>query len=363
MAENGLANGKAKFDEAMALMTKSELDWALIEQMLGDALYIAGESLVAFRREGKSEKKVEALDLVVEANVALGDTFAAFVVAQDELAMARRTGEKKSMAKLMDILGRVQVIRDDSLQALDTFTELKELQKELGDKEGEAKATRFLAEQNLSLNRVQKATKLADEALEMFKALGSKDGEDEAKLTRSRIWCAMKMPDKAPNRAAAKDALKDLSAAIGKKDTQAWNAAMEALQKTGAWVEKDLEDVKKNAAEADAKGAKAFLAEVGQTVDSKKEISGGALPHEAIEVTKRITYIQFRLGGLGYGPRFRCLQAHGLHLKCAAKEDYENNMKALAVLQVSDEADDWEKELGFQPGILDGMLQSLSGMC
>jgi tetratricopeptide (TPR) repeat protein len=362
MAENGLANAKAKLNEATEQMKEDDgTDFdkvQIIEQKFHDALYIAGEALAAFRREGNSEKKIEALDVILEANLALGDTFSAVIAANDELAMIRRTGDKKALVKVLDMLGRVQVTRGDSLQAMELFQELLDLQKELGDKEGEAKALRLVAEQNLALKRDQEAMKQANAALAMFQDLGSKDGEDEVKRTISRIYSAMKMPEKAPNRGEAKAAIQDLYAAVDNKDGQAWKAAMEALLKSGAYTDKDINEITQKAVEDNDKGAKTFLAEMG-LAGLKKESMGQV---QACEVIKRMTYIQFRLGGLGYGPRFRCLQAHGLHVPDLDGDEYKANMKALAVLQVSDEAEDWEKELGYQPGILDGLLQSMTGM-
>lgn len=71
------------------------------------------------------------------------------------------------------------------------------------------------------------------------------------------------------------------------------------------------------------------------------------------EANKTIQYINFRIGGLGYGPRFRCLTAYK-----AAVQGKEDSLHALSCLQVSDQAEDWETELQFHPGVLDGMLQS-----
>merc|ERR1711920_860850 len=292
----------------------------------------------------------------VQANVALGDTMAAVVAASDEMAMIKKTGDKKALAKVLDILGRVQVTRGDSLQALDLFTELLALQKELGDKKGEATALRLIAEQNLALSRAKAAMKNADDALKMFQDLGSEEGEDDANRAIRRICAARGLPEKAPNRAAAKAALQDLCTAIDNKDQAGWKTAMEQLQQTGAWTEKDMDEVTKKALEDS--GSKAFLAEMGFG-GQKKEATGEAILHEVI---KRMTYIQFRIGGLGYGPRFRCLQAHSTRTKGLEGDDLLRNIKALAILQVSDEAEDWEKELGYQPGILDGMLQSLTAL-
>ena len=72
------------------------------------------------------------------------------------------------------------------------------------------------------------------------------------------------------------------------------------------------------------------------------------------EVGKTMTYIGFRVGGLGYGPRFRCRDAT-YRKQVPGKPE---TLMALSALQVSDAADDWEAALQFHPGVLDGLLQS-----
>merc|ERR1712032_144974 len=124
---------------------------------------------------------------------------------------------------------------------------------------------------------------------------------------------------------------------------------------TCAYSQKDVDDIMERALAKDPSGARKFLDEQGIGSGGKKPSNEGGF--QINEVYKNTTYVNFRVGGLQYGPRFRCLQGY----KFTSKGDSKAS-GALAVLQISEEAQDWEKELAFNPGILDGLLQSLACM-
>merc|ERR1712217_174006 len=127
---------------------------------------------------------------------------------------------------------------------------------------------------------------------------------------------------------------------------------MDTLHRTGAFVQKDIDEVTSNAVEKDRYNATVFLEEQGVVVAAGGSNSGRMLINE---YPKTLHYISMRVGGLGYGPRFRC----GKFVGRKAVAGNEDSMYSAACLQASEEADDWERELQFHPGILDSMLQSI----
>jgi len=211
---------------------------------------------------------------------------------------------------------------------------------------GEAKALQVKAGLCLELGKKSEATQAGEASLKLFKEVGSKEGEESANCTLSSIYCEKGVPDKAPNRPLALKALKELEAAVESKDQQGWNRAMLSLTKCCAYTSKDIDDIVNKTIDDNQKGSISFLQEQGLATNNvgTKEVTH--------EVPKRWTYIGFRYGGLGYGPRFRCVQAYAMR----------GIPQAVAALQVSDEAEDWEKELQYQPGILDGCLQTGSAL-
>mmetsp|Transcript_18885 Transcript_18885/g.49907 ORF Transcript_18885/g.49907 Transcript_18885/m.49907 type:complete len:324 (-) Transcript_18885:26-997(-) len=311
------------------------------------AVELANQALVEFRRSGSAEGRVAALQLVVELSMTLGDLFAANLAATDELAMIKRSGDKASEAKALQLLADVHAARGDGNGAIAALTTVATMQKEIGDKAGEAKALHSLAEVRLAMGKTDQALAPANDAYELYKSIGDSAGEMAAARTVSVIYAEKGQLDKAPGRADALQALKDLGEAVENKSAEGFASAMEALKKTGAYNERDMESVTTLALEKDDSVA-VFMQQQGLAVP------GSGVPMTCInEVMKTMTYIGFRAGGLGYGPRFRCLQSY----KKIVPGKPETLM-ALSALQVSDAADDWEVNLQFHPGVLDGMLQS-----
>lgn len=343
MPSTMLSDAKAKWEAA-----QSEADWASAERTAREALVAAGEALVAARRAGSFEARLAALELVVEANKYLGDTFAANLAVTDELAMIKRTGNKAAEAKAMQLVADVHVWRGDAAGAAECLQSMIPLLVELGDRPAQAKSLGELAMAKLGIGKKSEALAPAQEALKLFEELGDEAGKEAARRTVNVVYAERGQLDKAPNRPDALKALKELAAAADASDAAAWTRAMDELTRTGAYTQKDIDDSISAALDKDRPSASAFFEDLGILV---KGISDAQL--HVKEVVKTLNYIGFRLGGLGYGPRFRCLNAYKKQVGTDTK-----TMGALALLQVSDEAEDWETQLQYHPGILDGLLQS-----
>lgn len=354
-----LEQARATFEEATQLLEEQAsvgMDKDAVKSLcvsrMGSALYAAQEALVEFRRAGSAEGKVSALEIVVQCNLGLNDSFAALMAASDELAMLKKTGDKIAVSKVMDMLQNVHSARGDPYGALEVVEEWLALQKESGDLSGEARALRVKASLKLDTGRNNEALALAGESLKICQELGLEEGEAAAQRTLSRVCTARGVVDKAPNRREALEALQGLAAAVEAMDQQGWDAALKVLNETCAYSQKDVDDVMARALEKDPEGAQDFLDKQGIASGRREKASATSsdAKFHVTEVSRNDVYVNYRMGGLQYGPRFRCLQGY--------RFESSTSRGTFAVLQVSEEAADWESELVWNPGVLDGLLQS-----
>merc|ERR1739844_806684 len=75
------------------------------------------------------------------------------------------------------------------------------------------------------------------------------------------------------------------------------------------------------------------------------------------ELDKRINYLNFRLSGIGYGPRFRaCDFCNGL----AGDRPVEDDLEVLAygVQKTQSAADDWERKVLLSPSTIDSAMHT-----
>ncbi|CAL1164155.1 unnamed protein product [Cladocopium goreaui] len=323
----------------------------LYKSKASEALALAKESLVSFRRAG-DKKKVAALKVVVDANMAMERSFDAMMAASDELAMIKRTGDKQAEVEVAEMLAEVQLSRGDAGSASQTLNDALQLYRDLKQKAGEAKMLLLLAGLKQRGGRNKEALSLAQQALGLFKELADSSKSEDCQRIINRAYADSGEMEKAPNRNDALKALEDLSSAVENQDKNLWKTAIAQLNKSSAYTQHDVQQIFGAALKKDRRAAAGFLQQMG--VRSK-----GSAPELLIrEVTKVFTYVGFRVGGLGYGPRFRCLQpTHGLMV-----EGDPSSMHALGCMRIAEEADDWEKELQYHPGILDGCLQSQSAL-
>lgn len=363
-AESIMADAKAMFPEtpttsdfligydAPKAQMVSYQQRLLYKSKASEALALAKDALVSFRRAGESAKKVSALKVVVEASMAMERSFDAMMAASDELAMIKRTGNKQAEVDVAEMLSEVQLARGDAGSASQSLNDALALYRELGKKEGEARILRTLAGLKLKTERYKESLSMAQQGLGLFKELGDSKGESDCQKIINRAYAASGEMEKAPNRNDALKALEDLASAVENRDKGQWKTAIVELNKSSAYTQHDVQQIFGSALKKDRQAAASFLQQMGIR-------SSGSAPELIIrEVTKVFTYIGFRVGGLGYGPRFRCLNP--THV--AGVEGDLASLKAIACLQISDEADDWEKELQYHPGILDGCLQSQSAL-
>lgn len=364
MADLTLSRAKALIDEAREMkpqewsgplsslkkLSQEPRDAAAWKSKAQEAAHCVQEILVFFRKAGEAEKKVAALKVLVEAKVMLGQSFEALTAANDELAMIKRLGDKRGQAQVLQMISDAQILRGESGSALETINETIELQQELGDKLGEARALQLQASVKVTLGRGKEALTAAEQAVTVFRQCGDRKGEADAMRTINRAFVQIGQLDTAPGRPQALEALQVLETSIERKDKKAWEAALQQLEENGAYTPKDIERAVAQAVQKDRQVAASFLRDQGISTP-------GVVPQLVVrEQNKKIAYIGHRMGGLQYGPSFQCAQNYCKQSPSSGIPD------ALSVLQVSHEADDWERDLAYHPGCLDGMLQSFAAL-
>lgn len=332
-----------KFDAA-----QSEGQWSEARKMAQEALQVATQELEAARRTNNAKAKMAALELVVKIDLFVGDSFAANLAANDEVAAVRKAGDRVSEAAALHLLAEVQASRGDAAGAVENLKAALSIAKETSEKGLIAKCSRTLALALLATGEKDDALPLAREAVALYEELMDQDGEANSRRALNMVFVEKGQLEQAPNRQEALKALKRLATAVSARDTAGWQSAMDELNTTCAYSQQDIDEVVNKALEKDRTAATVFLEDQGIVAKS-----AGGPQTQMKETGKQIHYLNFRLNGLGYGPRFRCANAY----KKQNGEDVET-LAALSCLQVAEEAEDWEAELQFHPGVLDSMLQS-----
>eukprot|EP00933_Yihiella_yeosuensis_P015604 TRINITY_DN13564_c1_g6_i1.p1 TRINITY_DN13564_c1_g6~~TRINITY_DN13564_c1_g6_i1.p1 ORF type:complete len:378 (-),score=133.69 TRINITY_DN13564_c1_g6_i1:193-1326(-) len=342
--------------EAPRKPPKSKQDQRQAKANAAEALSLAKDALVSFRRAGESQTKVAALKVVIDANMIMGNNFDALMAATDEVAMIQKAGDKEAEAAVLQMLIEVHAERGDLSSAVQSAVRALDLQRELGSKSGEAQALRRLAKLKLDAGKCKEAVSLATQGVGLFQQLKDAEGEADCKRMVNRGCAESGEVERAPDREQAVKALEDLAAAVENSDAVAWRSAVEGLNKCSAFSQQDVQQIFGEALKKDRQAASAFLKEQG--IRTSQSCSAELIIEE---VVPKIQYMNFRLTGLCYGPRFRLLQPAN---KLSVQGD-PDSLTAVACLKVADEAESWETDLMYQPSILDNMLQSqypLAGM-
>jgi len=309
-------------------------------------------------RAGDSQGKMKALGVVVKAKLALEQSFDALMAAKDELAMIKR-GKEDKVAEMgaSDLLHTVYMNRGEYQPALEVLEEILPTVKGSGEKEKEAVILNKLAELKISLRKAGEACSHAQDARKIYEDLKSTDGVKESDRMLSWAYTEKGQVEKAPHRDDALEALKLLAQAASNQQRSDWAAAIEDLNRTCAFTQKDMKKIIDKALEEDKAGATEFFKEVGiEAAEDAVAVAKGE-GYSFKEVPHIWTYISFRVGGLGYGPRFRACHAYKSCKGSARGPTGDESLyKTSGAIEIHEGADDWERQLQFNPSIMDASL-------
>merc|ERR1711879_151950 len=132
--------------------------------------------------------------------------------------------------------------------------------------------------------------------------------------------------------------LSELGQALKSKNGDKFDDAYKRLN--GLWsalAQNDFEKILSRVISEDPPTYQKFLEDRGIDTGMEKKEQKREGVQSARPVPMPQLYTGFRLGGLGYGPRFRCCGPY--------KKMTEDG--CLGVVQLQDCSDDWERELGY----------------
>lgn len=209
----------------------------------------------------------------------------------------------------------------------------------------------------LQLGMLDETLVRAQEALMTFWNLGDRLGEQKANAILSEVYSLRGVPQLAPNRPQAVEAVKEMAKAVGLRDADGYQKASEQLARLAVSnppiSKKEKRDVFDEVLRRD-QAASDFIR--ANSSASKVDTTLAGETFRAVE--KKGLYFGYRSGGIAYGPRFRGIDA-ALGRATVAR-GIEDEAHAYAVYQLQEEADDWEKGYRAHPSILDSALQSAS---
>lgn len=341
-----------------------------------------------FRRLGNQEGEAMALLHIAEARLAAEQPLEAQGAVRRAQALFRSLRHRRGRLRCLEVLGQAL---QETMPALEATEEELNLFKDEGDVAGEVDALRILADFYINArmygearSALRKALNLladsgaiekevqsllllahveellgsanalqsAERALTLSKSLEGSSLTSEARKVVSRFYVQNGKMLEAPNRRAAMEALRDLTEAVRKRDAQSFQKTMAALEELSGYDEGDVRSALIVEDDPDQSGLARFLKQQGQ--GQKAVSSSGSMLMTAMSHT--ILYLSFRLGGLGYGPRFRRCHAYGV-----VRQDEESGL-AVAYLRHLSSQEEWQKNMETQPPMLDSMQHSLNAM-
>eukprot|EP00933_Yihiella_yeosuensis_P031481 TRINITY_DN25055_c0_g1_i1.p1 TRINITY_DN25055_c0_g1~~TRINITY_DN25055_c0_g1_i1.p1 ORF type:complete len:581 (+),score=164.06 TRINITY_DN25055_c0_g1_i1:67-1743(+) len=317
------------------------------------ALAAARESLTVAKSADSWEQVGAAAEFIVEAHLLAGHPQDALKEAEEQLAFLNQSNADKHRHKGISSAMSAVVVATAALKGVDSGLEtVKRSVEKLradGNKYGEVRMLHKLATMSpfpdYSMNTAQAALALAQ-------SVGDALEEKAIKRSLTSLYVAKGKVDKAPNRRDALLLLQDLTAALEKKDGDAFDDANKDLD--GYWdalKQSDIEAAMRKVVSKDPTSYMEFLKEHGaHTAQPESQKQAGSAPNKLLSGPREYLYFNFRASGISYGPRYRCCTdpyAEGV-----------NPLGAVGVLKLQEDSADWEQELRYNPSILDCCLQN-----
>mmetsp|Transcript_95993 Transcript_95993/g.271421 ORF Transcript_95993/g.271421 Transcript_95993/m.271421 type:complete len:546 (-) Transcript_95993:108-1745(-) len=317
------------------------------------ALSAAKDALSAAKDVPSGPQAAAAVSMIVEATVLAGTPQEGLDDAERELAALEGSGKTAGVADMMGAVVLAVSATQHPNAGFDRVKEYVEKCRAAGNKKGEVEMLRRMATlseyPDVAMNTAQAAMKLAQK-------IGDVAAEARLKPVLTDLWVAKGKLDKAPTRKQALALLNELARDLEKKDAEKFEDTNKKLNKyMNALTETDFQATIYKVVAKDTAGYMSFLKDHGMVAeDGPKKKEGPITGHKFKPIPVPELYMGFRWGGLGYGPRYRVNQP-------ACKIMHEGG-GAIAVIDLQDCSDDWERELGYSPSLLDGALQSGAAM-
>mmetsp|Transcript_6829 Transcript_6829/g.19295 ORF Transcript_6829/g.19295 Transcript_6829/m.19295 type:complete len:532 (-) Transcript_6829:119-1714(-) len=314
------------------------------------ALSAAKDALEVAKDFGSGPQTAAAVELMVEAQIMSDSAQGALTEAEKELGVLKGSGKKAGVAEMMCAVVVATTALKGANAGFDTVKKFVSECRDSGNAQGEVKMLHRMATlaeyPDVALNTAQAALKLAEKIGDVYQ-------QSKIKSTLTDLWVARGKLDKAPTRKHALALLNELAKDLTNKDAEKFQETNKKLNKHwNALTQTDMEATVYKVVSKDPENCMAFLKENGLVAEEGVKKEGPITGHKFRHVPVPNFYMGFRVGGLGYGPRYRvCCSNKALHAD-----------QAMGVVELQDCSDDWERELGYSPSLLDGCLQTGAAM-
>jgi len=312
----------------------------------------ANEALKFFKEADERHGEASALNTLAQAYLISGDSATAVSTAKDAGRLANGFRDKTLAAAVQDTLYQAHTAQGDAAKALLAAKERVSLLDSIGSEEetglrARADALSILADLQLKRGMKEASKATAEKMAAICEKLGDKERQALANKCISTVLVQSGKADQAPNRIKALAALQRCMGAVERRASDDFKKWWYEVEDLGGVDRRDVEkELSKLREHGDPQGIDNFLREVDFPYVEK---ATGQVIHE---FTRRHFYINFRVGGIQYGPRFQCVTGYRVG---------DEGGKALAHLRPCSQSDAWELQIGYHTGILDGTLQS--GAC
>ncbi|CAJ1391027.1 unnamed protein product [Effrenium voratum] len=313
-----------------------------------EALGAARRALDLFRSLRHRRGRLAALQLAASAQK---ETLAQLDTTEEELRLFEAENDTAGQVAALRILGDFYISAGIYGEARSAFRKSLALLKGLDACETEVQHLLLLSQVEELMGAHEAAERAAQSALALAKRAPSASAElPAARRAASRLAAAQGRAPEAPNRQMALEELRQLTDAARRRDGEAFRKTMARLEDLSGYTEEDVKSALV-LEEEHRKGLATFLKQQGQHVSASSK-RGEALAKGLSHAT---LYLFFRLGGLGYGPRFRRCHAY-------AVEGDSEQAYAVAYLRHLSSQEEWTKNLEYQPPMLDSMQHSLNAI-
>jgi len=347
--------------EALALTKQAGASFILEDYK--DAMSLAKDAVSTAKSAGKSRILSEALDKLVDTQIALGSPSLGIDAAKEELEVFESAGNKKGTVDVLKTLVHAYETIEEPLSALLASKNALEIYRELGDTSGEANMMYMTAVVQCSKGSFKEALKMAKDAMQIYSVLGSDSGKEKVNEVLSQIYFGLGEVEKAPNRGKAFQALRDLMRAVLDKDVEAYKKADTKLGKYMFLItEEEFWGGLMPAFSRDREGSIEFMTAQGYNFEEGKKKEEETTPgaekfscKDGRHFDHTLFYFQTRVfGGMGFGPQFRSVNPYRYGTPGV-------NGTAISATQL-DETEDWELKLHWRPGVLDSGLQQIGSL-
>eukprot|EP00435_Cladocopium_sp_Y103_P057344 s103_g19.t1 len=331
--------------EAMALLSIASC--RLASSAASEASGAAQRARQIFQALRHRRGRLRSLELLQQA---MTETMRALEATEEEVKLFAAEGDVAGQVDALRLLADFYINARIYGEARSALRKALKLLAESGAIEKEVETLLLLSHVEELLGSATAALKLAQQALTLSKRTAESAVSADARRTVSRLCVQSGQAPEAPNRRAAMEALRDLTEAVRKRDATSFQSTMKVLENLSGYEESDVKAALIVEDDADQSGLTRFLKQQGQLVSTT---SGSTL---MTALSHALLYLSFRLGGLGYGPRFRRCYAYGVQGKD------EDEMHAVAYLRHLSSQEEWQKNMEIQPPMLDSMQHSLNAV-